>query len=252
MNILITNDDGIHAPGIDELKKTLEKFATVIVVAPDTERSAIGHAITLSDPLRVNEIQKAGTFFGYAVNGTPADCVKLGLRCLTDHSIDVVVSGINMGPNTATNILYSGTVSAAAEAVIMGVPGLAISLTSFDIPEFEYACSLTERLVKKIDTFGLPEGTLLNVNVPPLKTDEIKGIVITRQGKGRFEEFFDKRVDPNNRTYYWLAGRRMDIDHDEDIDEVVIRQNKVSITPIRYDLTDTRMMKKLTEWNISQ
>jgi 5'-nucleotidase len=252
LNILITNDDGIHAQGIYELKKTLEKIASVIVVAPDTEQSAVGHAITLSDPLRVSKIYKEGIFFGYAVNGTPADCVKLGIRCLSTHSIDVVVSGINMGPNTATNIIYSGTVSAAAEAVIMGVPGLAISITSFDIPEFEYSCSLTKRLVKKIETFGLPEGTLLNVNVPPLKPNEIKGIVIARQGKGRFEEFFDKRVDPNNRTYYWLAGRRMELDHDDDIDEVVIRNGKVSITPIHYDLTDTRMMKKLTEWNLHE
>lgn len=251
MNILITNDDGIHAPGIFALKNHLSKIANVLVVAPDTERSAVGHAITLSDPLRVSEIEKDGKFFGYAVNGTPADCVKLGLRCLAEEPVDLVASGINMGPNTATNVIYSGTVSAAAEAVIMGVPGLAISLTSFDTPEFEYAGILTQQLALKISQFGLPEGTLLNVNVPPLKPHEIKGIVITRQGKGRFEEFFDKRVDPNNRTYYWLAGKRMNIDHEEDVDEVVIRQDKVSITPIRYDLTDLSMLDELTRWNIT-
>jgi 5'-nucleotidase len=252
LNILITNDDGIHAPGIFALKRALEEMADVLVVAPDTEKSAVGHAITLSDPLRVTEIEKDNSFFGYAVNGTPADCVKLGLRCLTEKSIDVVVSGINMGPNTATNIMYSGTVSAAAEAVIMGVPGLALSLTSFDTPEFEYSCSLAQQLVKKIVENGLPEGTLLNVNVPPLLPDEIEGIVITRQGKGRYEEFFDKRTDPNNRTYYWMTGKRMNLDHEDDVDDVVIRHKKVSITPVRYELTDTDMLQKLHLWNIEK
>ena len=250
MNLLITNDDGIHAPGIFAVKKALEKIADVLVVAPETERSAVGHAITLSDPLRVSEIRKDNTFFGYAVNGTPADCVKLGIRCLTEKSIDVVVSGINMGPNTATNIIYSGTVSAAAEAVIMGIPGMAVSLTSFDVPEFDYSCSLTQQLVKKIVDYGLPEGTLLNVNVPPLPAEEIEGIIITRQGKGRYEEYFDKRVDPNNRTYYWMTGKRMNLDYEDDVDDVVVRHKKVSITPIRYDLTDLNMLQKLQQWNI--
>ena len=250
MNLLITNDDGIHAPGIFAIKKALEKIANVLVVAPEIERSAVGHAITLSDPLRVSEIKKDNTFFGYAVNGTPADCVKLGIRCLAKKSVDVVVSGINMGPNTATNIIYSGTVSAAAEAVIMGIPGLAVSLTSFDIPEFDYSCSLTQQLVKKIVDYGLPEGTLLNVNVPPLPAEEVEGIVITRQGKGRYEEYFDKRIDPNNRTYYWMTGKRMNLDYEDDVDDVVIRNKKVSITPIRYDLTDLNMLQKLQQWNI--
>ena len=252
LNILITNDDGIHAPGIIALKEALEKVGDVLVVAPDTERSAVGHAITLSDPLRVSEIQKDNLFFGYAVNGTPADCVKLGIRCLSEKSIDVVVSGINMGPNTATNIIYSGTVSAAAEAVIMGIPGLAISITSFDVPEFRYSCILAQQLTKKIIEFGLPEGTLLNVNVPPLKPNEIKDIVITRQGKGRYEESFDKRIDPNNRTYYWLTGKRMNLDQDDDVDDVVVQHNKVSITPVRYDLTDTVMLQELQSWNIEK
>ena len=250
MHILITNDDGIHAPGIISLKNALNEVGDVLVVAPETERSAVGHAITLSDPLRVIEIEKNGSFFGFAVNGTPADCVKLGLRCLADKPVDIVVSGINLGPNTATNIIYSGTVSAAAEAVIMGVPGLAISVASFDTPEFEYAALLAQKLTRLIIKNGLPEGTLLNVNVPPVKEKDIRGIVIARQGKGRFEEFFDKRVDPNNRTYYWLAGKRMNIDEDDDVDEVVIRQNKVAITPIRYDLTDMKTLQTLTTWNI--
>jgi 5'-nucleotidase len=252
LNILITNDDGIHAPGIFALKKALDSVGNVLVVAPDTERSAVGHAITLSDPLRVSKVYRDDSLFGWAVNGTPADCVKLGIRCISEKPIDIVVSGINLGPNTATNIMYSGTVSAAAEAVIMGVPGLAISLTSFDTPEFEYSSRLAQQLTKKIIDFGLPEGTLLNVNIPPLKPEEIEGIVITRQGRGRYEESFDKRIDPNNRTYYWLSGKRMNLDHEDDVDDVVIRHNKVSITPVRYDLTDTDMLEKLQRWNIEK
>lgn len=252
MRILITNDDGIHAPGIYHLKRALESIAEVVVVAPDTERSAVGHAITLSDPLRVIEVNNDGKFFGYAVNGTPADCVKLALRCLLDEQPDLVVSGINTGANTAINIMYSGTVSAAAEAVIMGVPGLALSLTSFSANDFEYTCELAIELVQKIHHFGLPEGTLLNVNIPPVAKKDIAGIVLTRQGKGRYEESFDKRVDPMNRTYYWLAGKRMVLDSADDVDDVVINQNKVSITPVRYDLTDMKMLKQLEKWDLAR
>ncbi len=252
MKLLITNDDGIHARGIYHLKKILEKDHEITVVAPETERSAVGHAITLSDPLRVFEVYKEGVFFGYAVNGTPADCVKLGIKSLLPERPDLVVSGINLGPNTAINIIYSGTVSAAAEAVIMGVPGVAVSLASFSVHEYEYACRFTRELLGKIEQFGLREGTLLNVNVPAVKPSEIKGVVVSRQGKGRFEEFFDKRVDPTNRVYYWLAGKKMHLDSDPDVDDVVVAENKVSITPIRYDLTDHEMIARLKEWGIER
>jgi len=252
LNILITNDDGIHAPGLFYLKQALEKMADVLVVAPDTERSAVGHAITLSDPLRVYEVVKDNQFFGFAVNGTPADCVKLGIKCLMEKKTDLVVSGINLGSNTGTNIIYSGTVSAAAEAVIMGVPAMALSISSFHIHEYDFACTLAVDLVKKIFQYGLRTGTLLNINIPPVKSNEINGIVITRQGQARFEEFFDKRVDPTNRVYYWLAGKRLDLDKEADLDDVVIQQNKVSITPIRYDLTDMIMLQELKKWGIEK
>jgi len=252
MKILITNDDGIHSEGIYKLKLALEKIGDVLVVAPDTERSAVGHAITISDPLRVSEVEKDGKFFGYAVNGTPADCVKIGITCLMEETPDIVVSGINLGPNTATNIIYSGTVSAAAEGVIMGIPSMALSLASFTVKEYDFTCKLAIELVNKILENGLPEGTLLNVNVPALKEEEIEGIIITRQGKGRYEEFFDKRVDPFNRTYYWLSGKRMMLDSDKDIDDVVVTQNKVSITPVSYELTNMDMLQKLKSWNIEK
>ena len=150
MKILVTNDDGIHAEGIYKLKLALDKIGDVFVVAPDTERSAVGHAITMTDPLRVFKVDKDDKFFGYAVNGTPADCVKLGISCLMEEKPDIVVSGINQGPNTATNIIYSGTVSAAAEGVIMGIPSIALSLASFTEKEFDYTCKIAVDLVKKI------------------------------------------------------------------------------------------------------
>jgi len=252
VNILITNDDGIHSTGLYRLKQALEQIATVLVVAPDTEQSAVGHAITISDPLRVFPVEKDNRFFGYAVNGTPADCVKLGVKCLMETKTDLVVSGINLGPNTGTNIIYSGTVSAAAEAVIMGIPGLALSIASFHIQEYEFTCRLAVDLAQKIFEHGLRPGTLLNVNVPPVKSEEIKGIVITRQGQARFEEFFDKRVDPTNRVYYWLTGKRLDLDKEDDLDDVVVQQKKVSITPIRYDLTDMTMVRELKNWGIER
>jgi 5'-nucleotidase len=252
VKILITNDDGIHAPGIYYLKKSLEKIADVEVVAPDSERSAVGHAITLSDPLRVFSVNHSGEFFGSAVNGTPADCVKLALSCLMETKPDLVVSGINAGANTAMNIIYSGTVSAAAEAVIMGVPAMAVSIASFNVSDYSYAAELAAELAKKIHANGLPEGTLINVNVPPVPREEIRGIVIARQGRGRYQEFFDKRIDPNQRTYYWLAGKKLILDSENDVDDVVIQQNKVAITPVHYELTNLKMIDELKKWDIEQ
>ncbi len=248
--ILITNDDGIYAPGILHLKHALKSLGTEIVVAPLVEKSAVGHAITLSDPLRVMEVERDGTFFGYAVNGTPSDCVKLGSRCILERKPDLVVSGINQGPNTATNIIYSGTVSAAAEGAIMGIPSIAVSIASFTKKEFGFAAKFTRQLAQLVLQKGLPAGTLLNVNVPAVPENEIKGVVVTRQGKGRYEEAFDKRIDPNNRVYYWLTGKRMILDHGDDIDDPVVMQNKISITPIHYDLTDYSFLEELKTWHL--
>ncbi|MBD3223672.1 MAG: 5'/3'-nucleotidase SurE [Caldithrix sp.] len=244
-SILITNDDGIYAEGIYHLKKALQGLGKITVVAPLVEKSAVGHAITLSDPLRVMEIDRYGEFFGYAVNGTPADCVKIGGRCILEDKPDIVVSGINQGSNTGMNIIYSGTVSAAAEGIIMNIPSVAISLTSYTKKEFAYSRKIARRVTSEVLNHGLPDGTLINVNVPAVKEKEIEGVVVTRQGKGRFEEAFDRREDPNKRTYYWLTGKRMLLDNDEDVDDVVIHKNMVSITPIHYDLTNYRFLEEL-------
>ena len=251
ISILLTNDDGIYAQGIFVLKEALSRLGEVTVVAPLAEKSAVGHAITLSDPLRVQEVYRNEAFFGYAVNGTPADCVKLGVHSLLGYKPQLIISGVNQGPNTATNIIYSGTVSAAGEGAIIGVPSIAVSLASFTQKEFTYAAKLTVKLAKKVLQFGLPAGTLLNVNVPAVPEKDIKGIVITRQGKGRYEEDFDKRVDPNKRTYYWLTGKRMVLDKGDDVDDLVVMENKVSITPLHYDLTDHAFLKELRQWQIT-
>ena len=250
ISILITNDDGIYAPGINALKQAMMALGDVTVVAPLAEKSAVGHAITLSDPLRVQEINIDGSFFGYGVNGTPADCVKLGIRCICEKEPDLVISGINLGPNAATNIIYSGTVSAAAEGIIMGIPSVAVSINSFQLHEFDYAAKIAQQTATEVLRNGLPEDTLLNINVPALPESEVKGIRITKQGKGRYEEAYDKRTDPNNRTYYWLTGKKMILDVGIDIDDSALTDNYVSITPIHYDLTNYNFLEELKQWNL--
>ncbi|RMG66985.1 MAG: 5'/3'-nucleotidase SurE [Calditrichaeota bacterium] len=248
--ILVTNDDGIFAPGIFALSQAMEAVGEVYVVAPDAERSAVGHAITLSDPLRVWEFEKNGSFFGWAVNGTPADCVKLAVKALLDFKPDLVVSGINLGPNTAMNVIYSGTVSAATEGTILGIPSIAFSLSTFRKTDFSFAQKVARQVARQVLQNGLPEDTLLNVNIPALPESEIKGIKITRQGKGRYEEILEKRVDPMKRTYYWLGGKKLILDTDEDVDEVAVMNGYVSITPLHYDLTDYRFLKQLKTWDL--
>lgn len=249
--ILVTNDDGIYAPGIYALYQAMKEIGEAYVVAPDYERSAVGHAITLSDPLRVLEVERNGEFFGWAVNGTPADCVKLAAKAILNFKPDLVVSGINQGPNTAINVIYSGTVSAATEGTIMDIPSIAFSVTSFGKLDFSFASVIAGKIAALVLKHGLPKGTLLNVNIPALHKKEIKGIKITRQGKGRYEEAFEKRIDPMNRTYYWLGGKRVFLDTDEDVDEVAIQDRYVSITPLQYDLTNYKMLDRLKKWDLS-
>lgn len=248
--ILVTNDDGIHAPGIFALYNAMKQIGDVFVVAPDSEKSAVGHAITISDPLRVWEFEKNGEFFGWAVNGTPADCVKLGVKAILNFKPDLVVSGINVGPNTAINVIYSGTVSAATEGSIMGIPSIAFSIATFKKPDFSVSAEFARSLARTVLEKGLSEGTLLNVNFPNLPREQIKGVMITRQGKGRYEEYFEKRVDPMNRSYYWLAGKKLFLDREEDIDEVAVKNNYISITPLQLDLTDKQMIPRLKKWKL--
>jgi len=252
LRILVANDDGIDAPGLYALVQEARKIAEVTVVAPDKQQSAVGHAITMNYPLRVVPVRKGNGFFGYAVDGTPADAVKLGVKYLMKNPPDLVLSGINHGSNTAVNILYSGTVSAATEGTILGIPSIAISLTTYQEADFSYAAKFATKLARLVAKRGLPEGTLLNVNVPAVPEGEIRGVRITKQGKSKWDDTFDVRRDPANREYLWLTGRMVVTDKDSDTDQIAIREKYVSVTPIRYELTNWEMREEMSSWGIEK
>jgi 5'-nucleotidase len=219
------------------------------VVAPDTERSAIGHAITTLLPLRVKEFRRGSRLQGYAVDGTPADCVKIGIGSIfKGQKVDLVVSGINLGSNTATNVIYSGTVSAATEARILGVPSVAISLGTFVEPRWGYAAAFGRRIAAAVLEHGLPPKVLLNVNVPNLPRSQIKGVKVTRQGDSAFLDEFAIREDPRHQPYYWLAGTYLMEDEDPDTDGWAVRNGYVSITPVTFDLTAYHALSEIAGW----
>jgi 5'-nucleotidase len=250
LKILVTNDDGIDSAGIAALANSLKDIAEVIIVAPHEEQSAVGHGITMKYPLRVSKYSKNGNFFGYAVEGTPADCVKMGIRNIMGESPDLVISGINHGSNTAINIIYSGTVSAAREAAIMDVPAIAISVTSHEASDFSYAGKIAKLLAEKVSKFGLPRGTLLNVNVPNIPESEIEGLLITKQSKAKWDDIYEQRIDPYGKEYYWLTGKLVEIDNELHTDQHAIKNKFVSVTPIHFDLTDYDTYKAMKSWDI--
>lgn len=252
LHILISNDDGIDALGIFALAEEIKKIADVTVIAPDKQQSAVGHAITMNYPLRVVPFYKNGELFGYAVEGTPADAVKLGVRSLMKTKPDMILSGINHGSNTAINIIYSGTVSAATEGTILGIPSIAFSLTTYAEPDFSYAAKFARKLALLVAEQGLPEGTLLNVNVPHVPEHDLAGVLATRQGKSTWEDTFDVRRDPANREYFWLTGKLNVVDSDLDVDQIAIQKNFVSVTPIHYDLTDRAMLETMRTWDLDR
>ena len=251
MKILLCNDDGIHAPGISVLHKAISGLGELHVVAPDTERSAAGHAITLTDPIKATLVDKNEQLFGTAVSGTPADCIKLALCLLMkDNHPDLVVSGINLGSNTGISVLYSGTVSAASEAVILGVPGIAISLCTYQDPQWETAEKVATEIVAKVMKNPLPDGTLLNVNIPNIPYAELKGMKAARMGRSRFVEKFSVHRDPRGNDYYWLDGELDLLDDSPDTDVRVVRDGYVALTPIHIDLTARHCMEQVEGWNV--
>jgi len=248
--ILITNDDGFYAKGIQALRAGLAEVADVLVIAPDSEQSAVGHAITLSSPLKVRKVEEGGELIGYAVNGTPADCVKIAVTELLDEPPEIVISGVNQGGNLGTCAIYSGTVSAATEAAIMGLPAIAVSLNSFEFQDFSGAVEFIKKLYPIVLAKGLPEGVSLNVNVPAIPREQIKGAVVTRQGKSRVIETFDKRVNPRNETYYWLAGEMKFDEVEKGTDCEMVAEEYISVTPIHFDLTHFQALQDIKEWKL--
>jgi 5'-nucleotidase len=235
--IVITNDDGIYADGLAHLFKAASRLGEAIIVAPASEQSAVGHAITLYDPIRVHEIKRGGAFYGYGVTGTPADAVKIAIHKLLPKPPDLVISGINDGANLGVNVLYSGTVSAATEAAILGVPGMAVSFVQKKNPRFEWAVPHVVRIGEWILENGLPAGVAISVNTPALAPDEIKGYRLTRQSVRTMRETFEQREDPRGNVYYWLTGEASPSDSAHDIDVAAINEGYVSITPLHFDLT---------------
>ncbi|MDD5711685.1 MAG: 5'/3'-nucleotidase SurE [Smithellaceae bacterium] len=246
MRFLLTNDDGIYAKGLAALHQELSKDADCLVVAPEVEQSAVGHAITLFRPLMVREVKRNGSFLGYAVAGTPADCVKLGIRELSEQPVDLVVSGINMGGNVGINVIYSGTVSAATEGAIMGVPSLALSLDTHRDPDFTFAAKFARKMAAFVMQNRFLNCLALNVNIPALPEEEIKGVVVARQGKTRLMENFDKRTDPRDNLYYWLAGEtQLSADEGTDADACALNRGFITVMPLHYDLTCYKAMDEL-------
>ena len=244
MNILVTNDDGIHSEGLDALAGALLKLGDVCVVAPDRERSATGHSLTLHHPLRVEEAGKNR----YAVDGTPTDCVNLAVNGLLEVRPDVVVSGINKGANMGDDITYSGTVSAAMEGTLLGIPSIAVSLAAKRDFRFAAAADFALRAVQRVMAEGLPKDTLLNVNVPNLDAKDINGWRITRQGKRVYGDAVVEKTDPRGRRYFWIGGDDLGFEHIDDSDFHALSENYISVTPLHLDLTNYASMEAIRPW----
>jgi len=248
MHFLLTNDDGIYAKGLSALYQELSKEADCLIVAPETEQSAVGHAITISRPLMVRRATKNDKFLGYAVCGTPADCVKLGITELSNKPVDMVVSGINRGGNAGINVLYSGTMSAATEGAILGVPALAVSLDTHKEADFTYAAKFARKMTQLI--LNNPEqlkGSAINVNIPCIPREKIKGVVVVRQAQSNIVETFEKRVDPRENIYYWFAGESQSARKQKDTDVGALAAGYITITPIHYDLTRYDLLDTLKD-----
>jgi 5'-nucleotidase len=250
--ILVTNDDGITAPGIRALIEVMNTLGDVYVIAPDTPQSAMGHAITINDTLYCNslKVNKDEPQTEYSCSGTPVDCVKIAVNEILKRKPDLCVSGINHGSNSSINVIYSGTMSAAVEAGTLGIPSIGFSLLDYSMEaDFEPAKKYVELLVKECLKNGLPKGVVLNVNIPKLKNNEIKGIRVCRQANAHWEEKFDKRTNPLGRDYYWLTGEFVNEDKGEDTDEWALHNGYVSVVPVQFDLTAHHAIREINTWD---
>jgi len=250
-NILITNDDGILAPGIRALIEVMCEMGNVLVVAPDQPMSGSGHAITVRHPLRLNLITREEGYQEYSCNGTPVDCVKLGEQVVLKSKPDLLVSGINHGSNASINIIYSGTMAAVLESAIGGVPSIGFSLLDYHHHADFSNCAPYVRLIAgSVLANGLPDGVCLNVNIPAVNGMEIKGVKVCRQGRSRWVEEFDTRTDPHKRDYHWLTGYFEKLEENEETDQWALDNNFVSVVPVHFDLTAHYALDTLRQWNL--
>ncbi len=250
--ILVTNDDGITAPGIRKLIEIMSSIGEILVVAPDKPQSGTGHAITINNTLYLHKVSKEGAVIAeYSCSGTPVDCVKLAVNEILKRKPDLCVSGINHGSNSSINVIYSGTMSAAVEAGIEGIPAIGFSLSDFSwSADFDAAEKYIKQVAIQVLENGLPEGVVLNVNIPKIKEKEIKGMKVCRQAKALWVEKFDKRQTPYGKDYYWLTGDFVNQDKGEDTDEWALRNGFISIVPVQYDLTAYHAMQQLNTWDL--
>lgn len=253
--ILVTNDDGITAPGLRSLIRFMSDIGDVVVVAPDSPQSGKGHAITLDTALYAKKMQGSGengSPLEYSCSGTPADCVKMGLQELLDRKPDLCVSGINHGSNSSINVIYSGTMSAAIEAGIEGIPAIGFSLCDFAWnADFSQAETFIKKIVQEALSNGIPEGVVLNVNIPKLNKKEIRGIKICRQARANWKEKFDKRTNPMGKDYYWLTGEFELLDKGEDTDQWALANNYISVVPTQFDLTAHHAIQNINNYNLN-
>jgi 5'-nucleotidase len=252
--ILVTNDDGILAPGIRTLISVMRTIGEVIVVAPDKPQSATGHAITINNTLYLDKISKENdAITEYSCSGTPVDCVKLAVNEILKRKPDLCVSGVNHGSNSSINVIYSGTMSAAVEAGIEGIPAIGFSLLDYDWnADFEPIKSFIKKITLETISNGLPEGVVLNVNFPKLKEKEIKGIKVCRQAKAMWVEKFDKRKTPFGKDYYWLSGEFINQDKGEDTDVWALENGYISVVPVQFDLTAHHSIQQLNTWKLNE
>jgi len=252
--ILVTNDDGITAPGVRTLIEVMKTIGEVVVVAPDSPQSGMGHAITINSTLHLENVTlDKGSQKEYSCSGTPVDCVKLGVKQILKRRPDLCVSGINHGSNSSINVIYSGTMSAAIEAGVEGIPAIGFSLCDYNWgANFEHSKSFVKTIAENVLKHGLADGVVLNVNIPNLEKKDIKGIKVCRQAKANWQEEFDKRKNPQGRDYYWLTGKFVNLDEGEDTDEWALENGYVSVVPVHFDLTAHHSIQHLNSWKLNE
>ena len=250
--ILVTNDDSIVAPGIRALIEVMKELGEVVVVAPDSPQSAMGHAITINNTLKLEKVHLDKDLEQeYSCSGTPVDCVKIAVNEILKRKPDLCVSGINHGSNSSINVIYSGTMSAAVEAGIEGIPAIGFSLLDYSWDaDFDPIKSHVKQITSEVLKNGLPEGVILNINFPKLSKEDIKGVKICRQAKAMWQEEFDKRTNPQGKEYYWLTGKFVNLDKGTDTDEWALENGYISIVPVQFDLTAHHTIQQLNSWEL--